>query len=634
MLSLALLLPEALAQPTGSIGLRAVPFTQVRVEDEFWAPRIRINREKVLPHNFRLCQETGRINNFCKAAGTMEGPFEGIYFNDSDVYKVIEGAAYSLAHRRDPELERTVDDVIAKIASAQQPDGYLYTFYTVNKQLDKRWTDEKQMHETYCAGHLIEAAIAYYQATGKRNLLEVAIRLAGHIDSVFGPDRKHDAPGHEEIELALIKLYRLTGEERYLKLAQFFVEQRGHTEGRPPQGDYSQDHLPIRQQREIAGHAVRAMYLYSAVADLAAITGDPGYLQTMDHIWNDVTGRKMYITGGIGPSAQNEGFTVPYDLPNQSAYAETCAAIGMALWNHRLTLLHADAKYADVVERVVYNGLLSGVSLDGDRFFYVNPLASRGDHHRRPWFDCACCPTNLVRFLPTIGGYLYACDDRRIFVNHYVAGRAELAVGDQTVGLSQETRYPWDGHIRLTVDLVRPAAFSLNLRIPGWCQGQTSPDDLYQIVDRPKTGAATITLNGGKIEDYQVEKGYAILDRQWRAGDIVELDLAMPVRRVKAHPKVQADAGRVALQRGPLVYCLEAADNAFDLENLVLPATAPLSVEFRPDLLNGVCVVKGTALTPRSHQEGAESVDFVAIPYYAWDNREPGPMLVWIREQP
>jgi DUF1680 family protein len=622
----------AIAADSPHAHLEAVPFTEVKVVDAFWAPRIQLNREQIVPHDLKFCETTGRINNFAKAAGAMPGKFQGIYFDDSDVYKVIEGAAYTLAQQRDPALEKTIDEVIAKIAAAQLPDGYLYTFYTVNKTLDLRWTKEFEMHETYCAGHLFEAAVAYYQATGKRQLLDVAIRLADHIDSVFGQDKKHDVPGHEEIELALIKLWRVTGQERYLKLAEFFLAERGRSCGRKLHGDYDQDLVPIAEQREITGHAVRAMYLYAGVADVAAITGNKQYIETMDHIWQDVTGRKMYLTGGIGPSAQNEGFTVPYDLPNDSAYAETCASIGMALWNQRMALLHADAKYADVVERVLYNGALSGVSLDGQTFFYVNPLASQGKHHRRAWFDCACCPVNVVRFLPTIGGYAYAHDGQGIYVNQYVASHARIALAAGPVTIGQETKYPWEGTVRLTVETEGARTFTLHLRIPAWCQGPQSPEDLYQFVGKPEKGAARLKVNGQVIDNLDMANGYARLNRTWKSGDVVELELPMPVQRVKANPKVQADLGRVALERGPIVFCLEGVDNKDECREFELPRESRLTAEYRPDLLGGVVVVQGKAVRLAAENKPSEPVDFLAVPYYAWDNRAAGPMTVWLPE--
>ncbi|MFI5380748.1 MAG: glycoside hydrolase family 127 protein, partial [Tepidisphaerales bacterium] len=389
LLSLLALTPVLATAAGQAAQLSPVPVTAVQLQDSFWAPRLQLNRQTVIPHNIKFCQTTGRIDNFAKAGGLMPGSFEGIFFNDSDVYKVLEGCAYSLGQFRDPVLEKTVDDIIDKIASAQQPDGYLYTFYTLRKELDKRFSNLKDMHEMYCAGHLIEGAVAYYQATGKRKLLDVAIKLADCLDNTFGPDKRHGCCGHEEIELALVKLAGVTKNPRYFKLAEFFINERGHDAcGRKLYGDYAQDDIPLRTRAEIAGHAVRAMYFFAGAADVAAAGGDQQTIKALDTIWHDVVDRKMYLTGGIGPSAHNEGFTVPYDLPNDSAYAETCAAIGMVFWNHRMALLHADAKYADVMERCMYNGVISGVSLDGQKFFYVNPLASRGRHHRQVWFDC------------------------------------------------------------------------------------------------------------------------------------------------------------------------------------------------------------------------------------------------------
>jgi hypothetical protein len=617
--------------------LRAVPFTEVSVEGGFWGPWIVLAREKVLPHNLKYCELEGKIDNFLKVAKQKEGRFRGAPWEDSDVYKVIEGAAYCLALDRDPELEKAIDDLIAKIAAAQQPDGYIDTYFTLVEP-DKRWTDDCK-HETYCAGHLIEGAIAHCQATGKRTLLDVAIRMADHMYEVFGLGKHTDVSEHEEIELALIKLWRLTGQERYLDLAKLFLERRGHREGRQPVpkgseggwGEVCQDHKPIREQAEIVGHAVRAMYLYSAVTDVAGLTGDQGYLDALDRIWQDVTGRKMYVTGGIGDSSlRNEGFSRPYFLPNDTAYAETCASVGMALWNQRMALLCGDAKYADIVEREIYNGLLSGVAMDGQRFFYCNRL--QGADHRPPWQRCACCPTNIVRFLPSVGGYVYAHGDRAIYVNQYMAGRGTIRIGEKTVALRQETRYPWEGRVKVTVEPQEEMAFALYLRIPGWCQGPRTPDDLYRVEGKPERGAVILKLNGGDVDEPVIEKGYVRLDRSWKNGDVVELDLPMPIRRVRANPKVEADAGRVALQRGPIVYCLESVDNDRSVRNLALPPDAALSAEFRADLLGGVTVIKGTARERFAGTDAPKPVEFMAVPFYASDNRAPGYMQVWIPE--
>ena len=521
---------------------------------------------------------------------------------------------------RDPDLEKRADAIIDLIAAAQQPDGYLDTYFTLVEP-QNRWKNEQYSHELYCAGHLIEAAVAYQQATGKDKLLKVARKLADHIDSIFGPDKRHEASGHEEIELALIKLYRATKEERYLKLALFFLDQRGRADGRKLFGEYAQDMKPIREQTEVVGHAVRAMYLYCAMADAAAITGDDGLLTAMDKIWHDVTERKMYLTGGIGPSASNEGFTVPYDLPNDTAYCETCAAVGMGLWNHRLFLMSGDGKYADVLEREAYNGLISGVSLSGDRFFYENPLGSTGGHHRVPWFGTSCCPTNIVRYIPAMGERVYAQKGDAVWTVLYIGNDAELTLPSGKVKLKEETKYPWEGDVQLTVEPAKSFAFDLHLRVPGWCDGEPA-----------------VTVNGEKLSGLKAEKGYLKIARTWKSGDVVRLSLPMPVQRVYADPHVQADEGRVALQRGPVVYCLEGVDNDGQVRNLVLPKDAKLTTEFDKELLGGVVVIKGEAQAVTGlDDEGkpiVKTTSFVAIPYCIWDNRKPGPMVVWLPEQP
>lgn len=599
--------------------LTAVPLTDVKLTDRFWAPRIEINRAVTVPHCLQQCEITGRIPNFAVAAGLVKGKFEGIYFNDSDVYKVMEGTAHALALHPDRELDARLDELIAKIAAAQQEDGYLNTYYTLVEP-DKRWTNLHDRHELYCAGHLFEAAVAHYRATGKRSLLDVATRFADHIAGIFGEGRRVGVPGHEEIELGLVKLFEATGKRRYFDLAKFFIDKRGYSNRQ-----YSQDHIPVREQSEIVGHAVRAMYLYCGAADVAARTGDKALIGAMDRIWRDVAQRKMYITGGIGPSAHNEGFTVPYDLPNDSAYAETCAAIGLALWNQRLVLLHGDAKYADILERALYNGVLSGVSLDGSKFFYVNPLASRGQHRRRAWYGCACCPTNVVRIIPQVGSYLYAASPDGVWVNLYAASRAKVALDGRQLELLQETDYPWSGAVKLTVNPARSMVFDVNLRIPGWCKG------------------ATAKLNGQAIDATPGENGYVRINRQWRRDDTVLLDLPMPIMRIAANPKVAADVGRVALQRGPIVYCLEAVDNGGSVRDIALPREAKLEAGFEPELLGGVTVLRGKALRRKPVEwsdllyqslPSDEEISIVAVPYYAWNNREPGEMVVWLPESP
>ncbi len=599
--------------------LTAVPFQDVRISDGFWSRRLRTNRTVTVEANLHQCDITGRIKNLAVAGKLETGRFQGQRYNDSDLFKVLEGVAYTLAGQRDPGLEKRADAIIDIIAAAQQPDGYLNSYYTLVKP-QERWKDIRHGHELYSAGHLIEAAVAYYQATGKRRLLDVAVKLADHIASVFGPGKRRETSGHEEIELALVKLYRATGDKRYLDQARFFLDVRGRADQRRLFGEYAQDHKPVREQTEVVGHAVRAMYLYAGMADVAALTGDAGLRTALERIWHDVVDRKMYLTGGIGPSARNEGFTVPYDLPNDTAYAETCAAIGMALWNHRMFLMEGDGKYADILEREVYNGLLSGVSLSGDRFFYVNPLGSKGNHHRVPWFDTSCCPTNIVRYIPGMGERVYATRGNSLWTVLYMGNTATVSLAGGKVKLVQETNYPWEEDLAITVHPEKPFAFDLNVRIPGWCKR-----------------AASLSVNGQTLKDVPSAKGYVTLSRTWQAGDIVRLHLPMPVERVYADPRVKADVGRVALQRGPVVYCLEGVDNGGQVRNLVLPRDAKLTAAFEKDLLGGVVVIRGEALAvarDKDEKLTTKLVPFQAVPYCVWDNRRPGPMVVWLPESP
>ena len=607
--------------------LSAVPLSDVRIVDSFWAPRIKTCRRVTLPHCFAMCEKTGRIGNFAKAAGLIDGKFEGIWFNDSDVYKVLEGAAYVLGTHTEPELKRLTDQAIAKIAAAQQPDGYLFCFFTIDNP-DRRLKHivSPARHELYCMGHMIEAGAVHHEMTGKRNMLEVACKLADHLDSVFGPGKRYDVPEHQQIELALVKLYRATGHRRYLRLARFFIDQRGNAEGHKLYGPYSQDHLPVRKQSEIVGHAVRAMYNCTGVADLYMETGDDELLAACRRLWQSTTHRKMYLTGGVGARRSGEAFGDDYQLPNETAYAETCAAIGLVFFAHRMLLIEADAEYADVLERAMYNGFLSGVSISGEKFFYQNRLATRGDYHRQAWYACACCPSNVVRLLPKIGRYVYAQRDTAIYVNLYIAGTTRLKAKRASIELTQQTRYPWDGHVRLTVNRCEEEKFDLWLRIPGWCKDRRTPGGLYRAAgsDRQETTIA-LKVNGRQIDAGRLVKGYLRISRQWKPGDVVELTLPMPVRRVYAHPNVKADAGRVALQRGPIVYCVEGVDHGGRVRDLILPPDAKLTAEHRPDLLGGVTVIKGLARDGRK---------ILAVPYYAWDNRAGGEMAVWLPEAP
>ena len=609
--------------------LTAVSFTDVTIADDFWAPRLETNRKVTIAYDFEKCEQTGRIDNFAKAGGLMEGEFEGIYFNDSDLYKVMEGAAYSLKIYPDPELEKYVDGVIEKIAAAQWEDGYLYTFYSLpQRQPEKRWTDVRNKHELYCAGHFFEAAVAYYQATGKRKILDVAIRLADYIDSVFGPGKKHDVPGHEEIEMGLVKLYGVTGEKRYLALAKFFLDERGRAHGRKIYGEYCQDHKPVIEQNAAVGHAVRAAYLYSGMADVAALTSDADYVEALGRIWQDVVSKKMYITGGIGARGGGESFGEDYELPNATAYCETCAAIANAMWNHRMSLLHGDAKYIDVLERVIYNGFLSGISLSGNKFFYPNPLASDGKYQRSPWFGCACCPTNIVRFMPSLPGYAYAQQADNVYVNLFIAGSAAIRIGQNTVGLQQQTRYPWDGDVRITVEPEHSGQFTVCVRIPGWAQNRPVPSDLYYYPDTNQQ-EVTLRVNGNPVA-LNIAKGYARIQRTWEKGDAIELNLPMPIRRVEAHEKIKDNLGRTAVERGPVVYCFEGADNPKGVANLILPIDAKLQSEYHSDLLGGIVTITGRGQIRQDGNKVVEDIDVVAIPYYAWAHRGKNEMAVWM----
>ena len=635
---LAILGPAWAAEATKDYPLRPVPFSAVTVSGGFWGPRLETNRTVTVPYAFKKCEETGRISNFAKAAGLEQGKFEGTYFNDSDVYKVIEGAAYCLELHPDADLEKYVDGVIGKIAAAQWDDGYLYAFYSVPAhQPEKRWTNISRNHELYCAGHLMEAAVAYHEATGKRKLLDVAIRLADCIDSVFGPGKRCDPPGHEEVEIGLVRLYRATGERRYLDLAKFFLDQRGRPEGHKLYGTYSQDHKPVTEQSEAVGHAVRAGYLYSAMADVAALTGDEAYRRAIGRIWEDVVGRKLYITGGIGSRGGGEAFGADYELPNATAYNETCAAIANALWNYRLFLLEGDAKYLDVLERVIYNGFLSGVSLEGDRFFYPNRLEVFDGERRAEWFGCACCPSNVCRFVPSIPGYIYAHREDDVYVNLFVGGAATVETAGRTVRLTQQTRYPWDGKVTIAVEPDRPGRFALLVRLPGWARNRPVPSDLYRHLGE---GGATPTLKvNGQAVALEMAKGFARIERQWQKGDTVDLDLPMPVRRVVAHEKVLDNKGRVAVERGPLVFCAEGVDHGPEgVLPLMLPDEAPLAAEFRGDLLGGVAVVCGqarlTRLTKDGSVEPAGEQALRLIPYYARAHRQPSQMTVWLARTP
>ena len=625
----------AYVQPDAPI--EEVPFTQVRLDDAFWTPRIETNRTVSIPSAFKECEKNGRFDNFAIAGGLMKGEHRGDFsFDDTDPYKIIEGASYSLAVKYDEALDAYLDSVITLIAAAQEPDGYLTTCVTNRCERLSGWWGKSRWekinsHELYNSGHLYEAAVAHFLATGKHSLLDVAVRNADLVCQVFGPGegQKHVPSGHPIVEMALAKLYKTTGNEKYLQTARYFVEETGRGTDGHRLSQYSQDHKPILQQEEIVGHAVRAGYLYSGVADVAALTGDTAYFHALCRIWENMAGKKLYITGGIGSRAQGEGFGPNYELNNHTAYCETCASIANVYWNHRMFLATGEAKYADVLERALYNGVLSGVSLDGDKFFYDNPLESMGQHERQRWFGCACCPGNITRFMASVPNYMYATQGDDIYVNLYIQSRAHLQTMTNEVELEQTTAYPWEGKVSVRVNPAHEGRFALRLRIPGWAQNAPVPSDLYSFTDRH--GKYTLTVNGKKA-DASLTDGYATVVRNWQADDVVELTLPMDIRRVRANEAVEDDRGKLAISRGPIVYCLEGKDQADStVFNKFIPEGTAMEAAFDAGLLNGVMVLTGTA--HEVEKDGSvKEVPFKAIPYSTWNNRGADQMAVWIPE--
>jgi DUF1680 family protein/alpha-L-arabinofuranosidase len=614
--------------------IEPVSFTDVKITDDFWSGRIETNRKVSIPYAFGKCEETGRIDNFAIAGGLMEGEHRGNYpFDDTDPYKILEGASYSLSVHPDAKLEKYLDELIVKIAAAQEDDGYLFTCRTnksqklINWYGKERWSKLEGSHELYNMGHLYEAAVAHYQATGKRSLMDVVIKNADFLCGVFGPGKNETAPGHQIIEMGLARLYRATGDEKYLKLARFYLDTRG-----PGGNAYHQSHQKVVEQSEAVGHAVRASYMYCGMADVAALTGDESYRKAADRIWENVVGKKLYLTGGIGATGSGEAFGKNYQLPNESAYCETCAAIGNVMWNHRMFLFSGHAKYIDVLERTLYNALISGVSLKGDSFFYPNPLESRGQHKRSPWFGCACCPGNITRFIASVPGYIYARRGDTVYINLFVDSSTKIKMGGNTVGIKQQTNYPWDGKVRIAVEPERSEKFTIAVRIPGWARNEPVPSDLYRFADTC-TDKVSLSSKGKKVA-LDAEQGYARVERRWKKGDVIELNIPMPVRRVLSHEKITDDKGKVALQRGPIVYCAEWPDNDGHVLDFILADDVELTAEHHKDLLNGVTVVHGKATGVSYDKDGKSMVkkarDFTAIPYYAWAHRGPGEMAVWL----
>jgi DUF1680 family protein len=636
--------------------ISTVPFTSVKLTDNFWLPRIKTNHTVTIPASFERCENTGRVRNF-EMAAAKSGSFCTIYpFDDTDIYKTIEGASFSLSIFPDQKLEVYIDSLIAKVARAQEPDGYLYTARTIDPMHahkwagNKRWEKEREMsHELYNSGHLYEAAAAHYQATGKKNLLNIALKNADLVCATFGPDRKHVAPGHEVVEMGLVKLYRITGKKEYLETAKYFIEERGHYTGYDStsadpfkNGSYWQDHKPVVDQDEAIGHAVRAGYLYSAVADVAALTGDRKFVQAIDKIWENLVKKKIYVQGGVGAKGDGERFGDNYELPNATAYNETCAAIANVYWNHRMFLLHGDSKYIDVLEKSLYNALLSGVGMDGKSFFYTNAMEIKNSFSHRDmeaersgWFPCSCCPTNVTRLIPSVPGYMYAVKDKNIYVNLFASSTTSISVAGKQVMVTQQNNYPWDGNLKFTIHANGTGNFNLLVRIPGWARGEVISSDLYTFKNSAPP-PAIITINDKPVR-YVVDKGYAVLPGKWKKGDVIIVNLPMPVNRVVANQKITDDIGKVALQRGPLVYCAEWPDNAGAVSNLILPEKSEFVAEARPELLNGVTILKANADAVKISKDGdmvsTQQQPFVAIPYYAWAHRGKGEMLIWFPER-
>lgn len=636
--------------------IQAVDFTKVKLQDRFWTPRIETNRLVTIPASFARCESTGRVKNFLMAA-TKSGKFCTRYpFDDTDIYKTIEGASFSLALHYDAKLDAYLDSMIQIIANAQEPDGYLYTARTIDKINvnpffgKERWEKEREhSHELYNAGHLYEAAAAHFLATKKTNLLNIALKNADLVCSVFGPDKRHVAPGHEIIEIGLVKLYRITGKIEYLNTAKYFIEERGNFKGYDAKskdpfknGAYWQDDIPVKQQQEAEGHAVRAGYLYSAMADIAALTEDKDMLAAVDRIWNNETGKKMYVQGGVGAIGDGERYGANYELPNATAYNETCAAIANIYFNQRMFLLHGDAQYIDVLEKILYNGFLSGVGLDGKSFFYTNAMQIHHFlHHpdmeseRSGWFECSCCPTNIARLMPSIPGYIYAQKKDSIYANLFISGNASFQVNNKNIEIKQENNYPWDGNLKFTIKSEQPINFSMLIRIPGWAQNIAIPNNLYHFSSKSNSKVA-ISING-KNTDFAIQNGYAIIKRTWQRNDQIQVTLPMEARRVASDTLINENIGKLSLQRGPIIYCAEWKDNAGATSNIILPADAKLNAEYNADLLNGIMVLKSQSSHVEISANGQEiktiTKPFTAIPYYAWANRGKGEMTVWIPEK-
>ena len=619
------------------VKIEPISFSQVTITDHFWKPKLQLVATKTLGACiYQTETATPRIRNFQKVARNKGEKHEGVFYDDSDVFKALEAMAYSLKNNPDATMERKADEWIEIIAAAQQPDGYLNTFYTLG-DIKTRYTD-MSMHEDYNAGHMIEAAVAYFNATGKRKFLDVCIRWANHFDALFGPNKRHWVTGHQELELALVKLYKTTHDKKYLQLADWLLLERGHQNAKGytwtewKDTAYAQDLVPVKLQKEITGHAVRAMYMYTGAADVAAQTGDTGYLAAMVRVWQDVVYRNMYLTGGIGSSGGNEGFSIDYDLPNDKAYCETCASVGMVFWNQRMNALTGNAKYMDVLERSLYNGALDGLSLSGDRFFYGNPLASSGKNARKEWFGTACCPSNIARLIASLGDYIYAKDTKGIYINLFVGSETTIQLNKQNVRVNMQTNYPLDGAIQITVSPVAAQNFALHIRKPGWVSNDVVPGDLYKFASN--TILQPKLLVNGKPVNTTEKNGYYIIKRIWKKGDVVTYQLPMEIKRVVSKDAIKTNQGRVAIERGPIVYCIEGADNNGKAMNIAIPETAIFQEKSFTVLDEKVVALSAQLPTIQTSADGKISdrivKEVIAIPYYTWCNRGSNQMQVWL----
>jgi uncharacterized protein len=621
--------------------LSMVPIDKVNISDNFWLPKIQTIQNTSIEFGFDKCRQEGRMENFLIAGGKLKGKTRGkMPFDDTDIYKIIEGASYSLISVPNKKLDAYLDSVIDIIRIGQEPDGYLTTWFTIDpthppapwvEKTGKRWTGESSSHELYNSGHLFEAAAAHYTATGKRNFLNIAIKNADLLVNSFGIGKLRIPPGHQIVETGLIKLFRITHNMKYLELAKSFLDWRGDSTTHRLYGEYSQDNKPVVQQHEIVGHAVRAVYMYSGMTDIAALYGDSTYLNAVTSIWENMVEKKMSLTGGIGAKHEGESLGSDYELPNLKAYNETCASIGDVYWNNRLFMLSGDAKYFDIIERTLYNGLISGISLDGKSFFYVNPLEADGKFRfnagagtRQSWFDCSCCPTNLIRFIPSLPGLMYAVQKDTLYVNLYASNTAEVNLENNIIKIEQATDYPWQGDVKIKIRPEKIDQFTLKIRIPGWAQNKVLPGNLYTYTDTINN-KIVVTLNGKELP-YNIFNGYAAITRKWNSEDNLSISLPMSVRRVIADNRIKADENLSALEYGPIVYCVEGIDNSYQIDKITLSNDVTFKVQRRNDVLQGVNIISGEIPAKGDSPERK----FTAIPYYAWSNRGAGTMKVWL----